>query len=210
MSQHQGSALVEVATSPGRPGLPPSTSISPADAIGLPGQSREAARRRASRVRTHAIELARELVTSSQGRRWWRRLYTAPEGSLVGGDPRRRRFDGWLPRLIAVRDQTTSAMLPSGMWTTSSAGATVAPPLSRMAAAPAPATTTPAICRGGRSPCFAGAAHRPTHDPAHHADRTPLPQPSAGPAMSIRPKLSFGGRPPAFRAAAEPRGCGAR
>jgi hypothetical protein len=51
-------------------------------------------------------ELARELVTSSQGRRWWRRLYTAPEGNLVGGDPRRRRFDGWLARLIALRDQT--------------------------------------------------------------------------------------------------------
>jgi hypothetical protein len=58
--------------------------------------------------------LACDLITSSQGRRWWRRLFTAPtRGSddgagadlVVGGDPTRRRFDGWLSKLITVRDQ---------------------------------------------------------------------------------------------------------
>ena len=55
--------------------------------------------------------LARELVLSSRGLRWWRRLFTRPatdaDGQLiVGGDPRRRRFDGWLEQLIRLRDQT--------------------------------------------------------------------------------------------------------
>jgi hypothetical protein len=52
------------------------------------------------------VELARELVSSSRGRRWWRRLFTAPTGQLMGGDPQRRRFDGWLAKLIQLRDQT--------------------------------------------------------------------------------------------------------
>ena len=51
-------------------------------------------------------ELAREIISGSRGRRWWRRLFTAPSGQLVGGDPTRRRFDGWLARLIGLRDQT--------------------------------------------------------------------------------------------------------
>ena len=51
-------------------------------------------------------DLARDLIASSQGRKWWRRLFTAPTGQLMGGDPTRRRFDGWLARLISLRDQT--------------------------------------------------------------------------------------------------------
>ena len=56
-------------------------------------------------------ELAREILTTSQGRKWWRRLFTAPKGStgsgpIVGGDPTRRHFDGWLGQLIRLRDQT--------------------------------------------------------------------------------------------------------
>jgi hypothetical protein len=57
-------------------------------------------------------ELAREILASSQGRKWWRRLFTATSntstGSLpiVGGDPTRRYFDGWLAKLIRLRDQT--------------------------------------------------------------------------------------------------------
>src|SRR6476661_2956594 len=50
-------------------------------------------------------DLARQIIGSSQGRRWWRRLFTGPTGQLVGGDPHRRRFDGWLGKLIALRDQ---------------------------------------------------------------------------------------------------------
>jgi Domain of unknown function (DUF222)/HNH endonuclease len=56
--------------------------------------------------------LAWEIVTSSRGRKWWRRLFTAPTGSqghsgpIVSGDPTRRRFDGWLAKLIRLRDQT--------------------------------------------------------------------------------------------------------
>jgi hypothetical protein len=56
--------------------------------------------------------LARDIINSSQGRKWWRRLFTAPQGSasgsapIVGGDPTRRYFDGWLAKLIRLRDQT--------------------------------------------------------------------------------------------------------
>ena len=55
-------------------------------------------------------ELARELLATSQGRLWWRRLFTRrtglAESAIVGGDPRRRQFGGWLAQLIALRDQT--------------------------------------------------------------------------------------------------------
>jgi hypothetical protein len=54
--------------------------------------------------------LAWEIVATSQGRKWWRRLFTAPtgvigrSGPIVGGDPTRRCFDGWLAKLIRLRD----------------------------------------------------------------------------------------------------------
>lgn len=57
-------------------------------------------------------DLAREIVANSQGRKWWRRLFTAPSlsssssGPIVAGDPARRYFDGWLAKLIRLRDQT--------------------------------------------------------------------------------------------------------
>jgi Domain of unknown function (DUF222) len=57
-------------------------------------------------------ELAWEILTTSRGRKWWRRLFTAPtresnrRGPLVGGDPTRRYFDGWLTKLVRLRDQT--------------------------------------------------------------------------------------------------------
>ena len=55
--------------------------------------------------------VARHIVQTSQGRRWWRRLFTrpshlSPDGMIIGGDPARRRFDGWLAQLISLRDQT--------------------------------------------------------------------------------------------------------
>ena len=54
--------------------------------------------------------LAREILMSSAGRKWWRRLFTAPypsaSGQIIGGDSFRRRFDGWLGKLITLRDDT--------------------------------------------------------------------------------------------------------
>ena len=56
--------------------------------------------------------LAREIVATSKGRKWWRRLFTGPnsqsgrQGPIVSGDPSRRCFDGWLAKLIRLRDQT--------------------------------------------------------------------------------------------------------
>jgi Domain of unknown function (DUF222) len=51
-------------------------------------------------------DLARDLLASSKGKLWWRRLYAAPVGGpLVGGDPHRRRFDGHLKKLIIWRDR---------------------------------------------------------------------------------------------------------
>lgn len=51
-------------------------------------------------------DLARDLLSGSKGRLWWRRLYAAPEGGpLAGGDPFRRRFDGFIRKLIMLRDR---------------------------------------------------------------------------------------------------------
>jgi Domain of unknown function (DUF222) len=54
--------------------------------------------------------LGREVLLNSKGRKWWRRLFTHPAGGsgtvVFGGDPHRRRFDGWLAQLIQLRDQT--------------------------------------------------------------------------------------------------------
>ncbi|WP_245561575.1 DUF222 domain-containing protein [Actinomycetospora chiangmaiensis] len=49
--------------------------------------------------------IAREILATSKGRRWWRRLFAHPDhGTLVGGDPQRRLFDGFLATLIRWRD----------------------------------------------------------------------------------------------------------
>jgi hypothetical protein len=51
-------------------------------------------------------DLARDLLATSKGKLWWRRLYAAPVGGpLAGGDPYRRRFDGHLKKLIIWRDR---------------------------------------------------------------------------------------------------------
>jgi Domain of unknown function (DUF222) len=58
------------------------------------------------------VDLACQIVANSKGAKWWRRLFTAPSGAIgrcgpiVGGDPARRRFGGWLAQLIKLRDQT--------------------------------------------------------------------------------------------------------
>ena len=54
--------------------------------------------------------LADQIIGDTGGRRWWRRLFTAPARDndgriIVGGDPRARRFTGWLATLIRLRDQ---------------------------------------------------------------------------------------------------------
>jgi hypothetical protein len=51
-------------------------------------------------------DLARDLLATSKGRLWWRRLYASPVGGpIVGGDPYRRRFHGHLRQLIMWRDR---------------------------------------------------------------------------------------------------------
>jgi hypothetical protein len=51
-------------------------------------------------------DLARDILATSKGRLWWRRLYAAPVGGpIVGGDPLRRHFDGFLKKLIKLRDR---------------------------------------------------------------------------------------------------------
>jgi hypothetical protein len=51
-------------------------------------------------------DLARDLLATSKGRLWWRRLYAAPFGGpLAGGDPHRRHFDGYVRKLIMWRDR---------------------------------------------------------------------------------------------------------
>jgi hypothetical protein len=51
-------------------------------------------------------DLARDLLATSKGRLWWRRLYaSAVGGPIVGGDPYRRRFHGHLRQLIMWRDR---------------------------------------------------------------------------------------------------------
>ena len=51
-------------------------------------------------------DIAAQVLATSKGRLWWRRLYAAPAGGpLAGGDPCRRRFDGFLRKLIILRDQ---------------------------------------------------------------------------------------------------------
>ena len=46
-----------------------------------------------------------DLLRSTGGKRWWRQLFAHPaHGTLVGGDPKRRRFDGFLAQLIDLRD----------------------------------------------------------------------------------------------------------
>jgi hypothetical protein len=49
--------------------------------------------------------IVRDLLASTAGKRWWRRLFRHPtNGTLVGGDPKRRLFDGFLAQLIDLRD----------------------------------------------------------------------------------------------------------
>src|SRR5690349_12499760 len=48
--------------------------------------------------------IAHDILATTRGHRWWRRLFTTPTGGLVGADPRRRCVDGVRAHLIRVRD----------------------------------------------------------------------------------------------------------
>ena len=53
------------------------------------------------------VDLARNIMITSKGRRWWRRLFTAHNnGPIIGSDPARRIFRGRLAKLIRLRDKT--------------------------------------------------------------------------------------------------------
>jgi HNH endonuclease len=59
------------------------------------------------------VDLAFNILINSHGRKWWRRLFTAPSGAkgqsgpIVGADKHKRSFEGWLAHLIRLRDQET-------------------------------------------------------------------------------------------------------
>ena len=49
--------------------------------------------------------IVRDILAATSGKRWWRRLFTHPgHGTLVGGESKHRRFDGFLAQLIDLRD----------------------------------------------------------------------------------------------------------
>ena len=139
--------------------------------------------------------LARQLAVShGPARRWWRRLFTAPSpdggAMIVGGDPTRRRFDGWLGKLITLRDQTCREpyctapirhldhVTPyrDGGLTTYSNGrgalrTTQLHPRNARLAARTPQQPTP-------------------HHHHHHPHRTQLPQPRPQPTLTAAPPQS--------------------
>lgn len=101
------------------------------------------------------VDLARNIMITSNGPRWWRRLFTAPnKGPIIGSDPARRTFGGRLAKLIRLRDQACRdphCMHPSATLTTSFGTATEDLPAMPTGAAPANAATTSATCQAGRS-----------------------------------------------------------
>jgi hypothetical protein len=76
--------------------------------------------------------IARDILHTTRGRRWWRRLFTAPaDGPIIAADRLRRRFDGPLATLIRLRDRTCrdpTATHPSATSTRCIATPTADPP----------------------------------------------------------------------------------
>jgi hypothetical protein len=106
-------------------------------------------------------DIARDIFITSHGRKWWRRLFTAPThgkgktGPIMGGDARRRRFAGWMAELIKLRDQPAAlrAAAPrSGTSTTAPGTPTTEPPATATAAVSANAATMSEKCPAGTSP----------------------------------------------------------
>ena len=134
------------------------------------------------------LDLAREIIGTSQGRKWWRRLFTAPSGQLIGGDPTRRRFDGWLARLISLRDQTCRDPFCDA-------------PIRHYDHIHRYSDGGPTTYANGRGTCARGnqvrempgwqvtlidvrPTHRTPHRQSHHSHRTQLPQPRPGPTLN--------------------------
>lgn len=144
--------------------------------------------------------LAKDILAGSRGHRWWRRLFTAPHGGIVGGDPARRLFDGTLAALINYRDgqrcRDPTATPPPGTSTTSTPTAPAGPPPSPTAEPSASAPTRsgnarldhPTRPRRPRRP----APHR-DHD---HPDRARLHQPRRPRALNVQAAVPVGPRSP--------------
>ena len=50
-------------------------------------------------------EIVHEILNTTGGKKWWRRLFAHPKsGCIVGGESRQRFFDGLLAKLIDLRD----------------------------------------------------------------------------------------------------------
>ena len=127
---------------------------------------------------------AHDLLRSSRGRRWWRRLFTAPaDGPIIGGDRFRRRFDGPLATLIRLRDRTCrdpTATHRSATSTTCIAASTADPPPWPTAAGCAPAATTSAKCPAGPPPS-------PTTADTTTRTLSPSPPPPVTPTPAAHP-----------------------
>jgi hypothetical protein len=153
--------------------------------------------------------LAREVLLHSKGRKWWRRLFTQPAAgsgmALIGGDPHRRTFNGWLAQLIRLRDQTcrdphcalrgATPRTPRRVWHRSGtptmwcrSGPAAQPPWPT-GAEYAPAATTSAKCPAGRWIWSAmGCSDNPT------PSRSPPPPGTATPARRrSRPEAADSG-----------------
>ena len=126
------------------------------------------------------LPLAREILADSRGRRWWRRLFTAPHGGVIGGDPSRRCFDGTLATLIGYRDGGRCRE----PFCAAPARHTDHIVAHRAVERPRSATVAPAVCvptRYGRCPagrsgsCTTGAASSRTRSSASPRPGTPTP-----------------------------------
>jgi hypothetical protein len=143
-------------------------------------------------------DLARELITTSRGRKWWRRLFTAPTccttgtGPVIGGDPARRRFDGWLADLSS--SATNTAATPTAK---PHPPPRPHPPLERRRPdhpdqrprhlrprQPRPRNARPAGHPHLPGPTAGRSTHWAPQDRDHHPHRTHLPKPSPGSSMT--------------------------
>jgi hypothetical protein len=138
-------------------------------------------------------------MTHSNGRKWWRRLFTAPSGQtgrsgpIVGGDPTRRLFDGWLAKLIRLRDQTCrdpyceAAIRHIDHITRHADGGITIYTNGR-----GRLRTRQLHSRNARM-AHQPHRHRPSrhtaHHPDHHTHRPSLPQPRPRPAMKEMPGI---------------------
>jgi hypothetical protein len=140
-------------------------------------------------------DITPDILITSKGRKWWRRLFTAPSGGkgpfgpILGGDSSRRSFEGWLAHLIRLRDQQTCRSpfcgAPIGHIDHCS------PPrrwwIHELQQRPWHLRTLQLRARDARLAhhCYRWRSPRQNpHRSDHHTHRPPLPQPRARPAMS--------------------------